>query len=74
LELYRQGVADAGRIKRRVNERLSEVPPARADYVEIVDAETMQPTETVTGPALCAVAVYIGETRLIDNIALEIEN
>ncbi|MDR2295668.1 MAG: pantoate--beta-alanine ligase, partial [Clostridiales Family XIII bacterium] len=47
------------------------VPLARVDYIEIVDAETMRPIEAVDRPALCAVAVYIGETRLIDNIALE---
>ena len=70
-ELYRQGVSDADRIKRRVNENLSAVPLARVDYIEVVDAETMQPLERVDRPALCAVAVYIGETRLIDNIALE---
>jgi pantoate--beta-alanine ligase len=70
--LYRQGVSDADQIKRHVDERLSGVPLLRVDYIEIVDAETMRPLESVTGPALCAVAVYIGETRLIDNIALEV--
>jgi pantoate--beta-alanine ligase len=69
-ELCGRGVLDAERIKRHVNEQLSSAPLARVDYVEIVDAETMQPLERVDRPALCAVAVYIGETRLIDNIAL----
>jgi pantoate--beta-alanine ligase len=70
-ELYRQGVDDARRIRQCVWEILSSVPLARIDYVEVVDAETMQPLETVVEPALCAIAVYIGETRLIDNIALK---
>jgi pantoate--beta-alanine ligase len=70
-DLYRQGVVDARRIKQCVREILSRVSLARIDYVEIVDAETMQALETVVEPALCAVAVYIGETRLIDNIALK---
>ncbi|MDR2088394.1 MAG: pantoate--beta-alanine ligase [Clostridiales Family XIII bacterium] len=70
-ELCRRGVVEARGIERRVREILSETPLARVDYVEVVDAETMRPLETVAGPALCAAAVYIGETRLIDNIALE---
>ncbi len=42
----------------------------RIDYVEIVDAETLQPRELVTASSLLAVAVYFGQTRLIDNILL----
>ncbi len=47
---------------------------ARIDYVEIVDAETMQPIEEfIPGrPARIAAAVYFGKTRLIDNIGVEV--
>jgi pantoate--beta-alanine ligase len=70
-ELYRQGVSDASGVERRVRESLSRVPLARVDYVEIVDAETMmRPPARADRPVLCAVAVCIGETRLIDNIEL----
>ena len=31
-------------------------------------ATALQPTETITEPSLLAIAVYIGKTRLIDNI------
>ena len=43
---------------------------ARVDYAEIVDAETAQPAGTVDRPALLALAVFIGKTRLIDNAVL----
>ena len=46
------------------------VPGTRIDYLEIVDAETMQPLEENREPALMAAAVYFGDVRLIDNIEL----
>ena len=47
-------------------------PLARADYISLVDATTLQPVESLTGPTLLALAVYIGRTRLIDNTLLEV--
>ena len=42
-------------------------PLAKIDYVEFVDWNTLEPVETIEGPVLNAMAVYIGKTRLIDN-------
>jgi pantoate--beta-alanine ligase len=47
---------------------ISEAPLARIDYVDLVDAETLQPIESVKPNALIAAAVFFGKTRLIDNI------
>ncbi len=44
--------------------------PAHIDYVEICDANTLETIKEVNRPALCALAVYFGKTRLIDNILL----
>ncbi|MBL8947815.1 MAG: pantoate--beta-alanine ligase, partial [Myxococcales bacterium] len=44
--------------------------PGRVDYVEGVDAASLQPVEAITGPTLCAVAVHFGGVRLIDNTVL----
>ena len=49
---------------------ITEAPLARVDYVDLVDAETLQPIETIKPNSLLAVAVYFGKTRLIDNILL----
>jgi pantoate--beta-alanine ligase len=46
---------------------LAESPLLRVQYFEIVDAEELQPVETVMGPVVIAAAVYAGSTRLIDN-------
>ena len=44
---------------------------SRVDYVEIVEPATLERVEQINGSARMAVAAYIGETRLIDNILLE---
>ena len=41
----------------------------RVEYLEVVGRDTMQPVERITGPALVAAAVWLGSTRLIDNVA-----
>lgn len=46
-------------------------PLAKIDYVEAVDALTIQPVDTIAGEVLVAMAVYIGKTRLIDNFMWE---
>jgi pantoate--beta-alanine ligase len=43
----------------------------RLDYFEIVNPDTLDPVEDVSGGALVAVAAYVGATRLIDNIMRE---
>ena len=46
-------------------------PLARVDYLELVDAATLLPLEKIDRPTLCAAAVWIGRTRLIDNLMIE---
>ncbi len=54
--------------------RIGTAPLARLQYAEVVDAETLQPVETLRPgqTALAAVAVYFGEARLIDNTFIAI--
>jgi len=47
---------------------ISEAPLARIDYVELVNADTLQPIEFPGPNSLLALAVFFGKTRLIDNI------
>ena len=49
---------------------ISEAPLARVDYVDLVDADTLHPIESVQPNSVLAVAVFFGKTRLIDNIML----
>ncbi len=62
------GQRDAERIRRLLRRRIrAAAPDARIDYAEVVDAETLEPVRTISGPVALALAVYLGETRLIDN-------
>jgi pantoate--beta-alanine ligase len=65
-----EGECRAGTLKKTAKATLAEEPDVRLDYLEVVDADEMQPIETLTGPARIAVAAWVGETRLIDNIAV----
>jgi len=42
----------------------------RLDYFEIVNPDTLDPVEDISGGALVAVAAFVGTTRLIDNVLL----
>jgi pantoate--beta-alanine ligase len=50
--------------------RISAHPQTRVDYIRICDPETLQDVEEIKGPARMALAVWVGKTRLIDNILL----
>lgn len=43
-------------------------PLARVEYLEIVDPAEIQPVDRIEGPVLVAAAIWIGPTRLIDNV------
>jgi pantoate--beta-alanine ligase len=55
-------------VRDRIVDELERHPEIRVEYVEVVDAEEMQPVETVDGPVRIAAAVWLGKTRLIDNV------
>jgi pantoate--beta-alanine ligase len=42
-----------------------------AEYVALVEPDTLEPLDTLSGVALLAIAARIGEVRLIDNAILE---
>lgn len=55
-------------ILRTGRKALEAVPGLRIDYLELVDAETLQPVRNLAKPCRLAAAVYLGSTRLIDNV------
>ena len=65
------GKKSAREIVDLVSSTIGTAPLAKIDYVELVDADTLQPIEIVTPNSLLALAVYFGRTRLIDNIRLK---
>ena len=64
------GERDAATLIAIGKQAIAEEPGTRLDYFAIVDPDTLDPLPDVSRAALVAVAVYVGATRLIDNIAL----
>lgn len=44
----------------------------KIDYIEFVNYDTFEPISKVEGKVLIALAVFVGTTRLIDNIVVEV--
>ncbi len=65
--LAESGERDASAICSAVRDVLAQEPLADVEYVEVVSQETVRPVRRVEAPVLCAIAVRIGTTRLIDN-------
>jgi pantothenate synthetase len=66
------GERDVGRLMAAGREEFARENSVRLDYFEIVDAETLDGLESVSGGALVAVAAFVGNTRLIDNVLLRV--
>ena len=62
------GEQSAEEVLRIAHGQFKNHPRARVEYFEIVDPAELQPVETIEGPVRAATAVWIGETRLIDNM------
>ena len=69
-ELRENGVEDAGEIKRQMRAMIEAEPLARIDYLSVADAESLEELEAVDRLALVSLAVWLGNSRLIDNILL----
>ena len=68
--LYRGGERRSRVIVEAARSLIGSAPLAKVDYMEMVDAGSLAPVDVLEGPALLAVAVYFGKTRLIDNTLL----
>ncbi len=66
-----EDVREGGRVLAAMRELLEAEPRARIDYVALVGTETLESVEHIEGPCLAALAVFVGEVRLIDNMILE---
>jgi len=64
------GERDGAKILAAARALIEAEPLARIDYVELRDAEELTPVTTLSRPAVLAMAVFVGTTRLIDNRVL----
>jgi pantoate--beta-alanine ligase len=68
--LVDQGESDAPTLMAAGKQVIADEPNVRLDYFEIVNTETLDPVSEISRGALVAVAAYVGDTRLIDNLVL----
>jgi pantoate--beta-alanine ligase len=63
-------VSTGAALRRLLQKRIASAPLARIDYLEVVDASTLQPVQKLAPGNVMALAVFFGRTRLIDNLTL----
>ena len=68
--LQQKGERDAEKLRNEMVALIKKEPLARIDYVSIADPRTLNELSHIKGSALVSMAVYIGKTRLIDNLIL----
>jgi len=69
-ELVAGGERQVSTLLAAVHEVLARATAARVDYVEIVDAESLETVERLDAAVVCSMALFVGKTRLIDNRVL----
>ncbi len=69
-DLFASGETEAGKVLALMREHIESKETARVQYIEAVDRETMAPVGELEAGVMIAMAVFVGETRLIDNIVL----
>ena len=64
------GERDAAKVVAGIRSAIEAEPLARVDYVEAIDPTSLEPVAKLHGDVLIALAVFVGSTRLIDNVRL----
>jgi pantoate--beta-alanine ligase len=70
--LIKAGERSGGKIRDLLQVLLSSGGAVRVDYAAVVHPDTLRPLERLAGPVVIAVAVWVGTTRLIDNVEIEV--
>lgn len=70
-ERMKYQVLSVDRVKKMIRSKIKkEVPLVSIDYVRIVDSKTLKETRVIFDGVVIALAIYIGKTRLIDNMII----
>jgi len=67
---WEEGQRDAAQMRKTMTTLIEKEPLAKIDYISIADPQTLDEVDIVGKTALVSMAVYMGKTRLIDNIVL----
>ena len=70
-ELIASGERNANKVINLIQGIIGSEPLAKTDYIQVVDSLSIEPVENINKPVLVAIAVFIGETSLLDNYTFE---
>ena len=70
-EMVKKGEKSASVIKETATQTILSYKNAKIDYINICNPETLEDVDVIDGPVLMAMAVYMGKTRLIDNMIIK---
>ena len=68
--MIENGETDSSKIVERMRDYISNSGDFKIQYIEIVDADTLTPVDKIRNKVMIALAAFLGETRLIDNIVV----
>ena len=71
MEMVKEGVKDPRAIEKRAIGIIESEPGTRIDYVSVVNADDLSHLSVIEDRAVLALAVFVGNARLIDNVVLE---
>lgn len=71
--LIEQGETNSFKIIHEMEKMILSKPKTIIDYIAISDSQTLEPLEKLSGEVLITMAVFVGSTRLIDNLKLKIK-
>ena len=68
---YEEGERSADSLRRIMEEIITDEPLARLEYISCADYDSLEELDLISGKMLLSMAVYLGRTRLIDNLILD---
>lgn len=69
--LIKEGEKNPEKIIREMEKLITAESSGKIDYIEIVNADTLEPVKEISGKLCIALAVFFGKARLIDNILVQ---
>jgi pantoate--beta-alanine ligase len=67
-QLIRSGDGDVAQVEAAARQVIEDEHAVRLEYLQIVEPREMQPVDRIDGPVIAAGAIWVGSTRLIDNV------
>ena len=72
-QAFNLGETNTNNLLTIVEQEIAKIPTLKLQYTEIVEPDTLKPLTKITKRGLLAIACYVGGTRLIDNVILELK-